>query len=101
MCFLSLSRPGSAPKKRAKHLFMRRDFIHSKPELATIDVTGLMKRMKSELDATYMTLERYSGVAFNTLQGWAAGERATQIQALFRLLARVPVQTRHRIIDAA
>ena len=101
MCFLSLPRPGSAPKKRAKHLFMRRDLIDSKPELATIDVTGLMKRMKSELDATYMTLERYSGVAFNTLQGWAAGERATQIQALFRLLARVPVQTRHRIIDAA
>lgn len=67
---------------------MRRDLIDSKPELATIDVTGLMKRMKSELDATYMTLERYSGVAFNTLQGWAAGERATQIQAGLLILSQ-------------
>jgi len=74
---------------------------HSPDQLVRIDVSTLMQGIKARLGVSYGMLERYSGRAYNTLEGWTVGTGAHQIEGLLRLLARLPAAQRHQLIDAA
>ena len=74
---------------------------HSPDQLGPIAVSTLMNGIKARLNVSYGMLERYCGRAYNTLEGWAVGTGAHQIEGLLRLLARLPVAQRHQLVDAA
>jgi hypothetical protein len=75
--------------------------MHPSDPLAPVRVAALITSIKGRLNVPYSTMERYAGPAYNTIQGWAAGTPAVQVQAVLRLLARLPASERHQLVDNA
>jgi len=74
--------------------------LESKTPLPPIPVNELITKIKGELKLTYTAMAAISGPGYTTLQNWAEGSSADQIEALVRLLARIPEIPRHRILDS-
>lgn len=70
-------------------------------QLARVSAEGLVRNIKKCLDVPFETLARYAGPSYSTLGNWAGGSHATQVEALLRLLARLPASDRHRLVDEA
>jgi hypothetical protein len=75
--------------------------MHPSDPLAPVRVAALITSIKGRLNVPYSTLERYAGPAYNTIHGWAAGTPAVQVEAVLRLLARLPASERHQLVDNA
>ena len=68
------------------------------PQIATGE---LVQSIRGELKLTHESMGVLAGVGPTTVYNWSEGSAVDQVQALFRLLARLPRDARHRIVDKA
>ena len=66
--------------------------------LARIPVAELIQTLRADLRLTFTTMSALTGIGASTLHGWAEGAKVEQVEAVFRLLARVPEAERNRLV---
>jgi hypothetical protein len=79
----------------------RRAPLGLSPAHSKIELSQLVQNVRNHLGITFDAMAALGGVAHNTFWNWANGSKSEQIEALFRLLARLPEGLRQQLIDAA
>ena len=86
----------------AKHLAMNKDSTIPSPTtpLAPVRVPELLRTLRRELGLNYRNMAKFAGVGATTLHDWTEGAPVDQIEALLRLLSRLPSAARNSALDA-
>jgi transcriptional regulator with XRE-family HTH domain len=79
----------------------RRSPLGLSPAHSKIELSQLVQNIRNHLGITFDAMAALGGVAHNTILNWANGSKSEQIEALFRLLARLPEGLRHHLVDEA